>query len=138
MKLSSSQLESLQPRFNSFCKKIVREEYRNVVTALKRRTAKEVLFCEMSESELDSLVTVDKYDSEAFQFLIDGFEISIENELLAEAIKSLPDKGRDIVLLSYFFGMNDREIGEKLHMIQQTVQYQRTSSISKIRKYMEG
>jgi len=36
---------------------------------------------------------------------------------------------RDIILLSYFLELSDREIGDKLNMLSATVQYERTSTL---------
>ena len=48
--------------------------------------------------------------------------------MIAEALQSLPERKRDIILLSYFLELSDREIGDKLNMLRSTVQYQRTNN----------
>ncbi|WP_442346039.1 sigma factor-like helix-turn-helix DNA-binding protein [Gemmiger formicilis] len=40
-----------------------------------------------------------------------GFDVLVKNELLAEALNALPERKRDIILLSYFLDMSDAEIG---------------------------
>jgi len=50
----------------------------------------------------------------------------------------LPEQRRDIILLYYFLGLNDREIAELLNVLYRTISYQRTSSLKKMRKIMEG
>ena len=100
----------------------MREEYRDINRSVKRRAEKEVPFSEISRKQKDEFYAKDKYPSDMSKFFICGFEVEIENDLLAEALLKLPNKGRDIVLLSYFFDMTDAEIAEKLHMIRQTVQ----------------
>jgi DNA-directed RNA polymerase specialized sigma24 family protein len=50
----------------------------------------------------------------------------------------LSERKRDIILLSYFFELSDREIGDKLNMLRNTVQYQRTSTLRQLNKFMEG
>ncbi|AMP19871.1 hypothetical protein AZF37_00590 [endosymbiont 'TC1' of Trimyema compressum] len=60
-----------------------------------------------------------------------------KSELLAEAIRLLPEVRRDILLLYYFLDMNDRKIGEALGMIRGTVNYQRMSSLKLLRKILE-
>ncbi|MEF2715126.1 MAG: sigma factor-like helix-turn-helix DNA-binding protein, partial [Bacteroides uniformis] len=44
-----------------------------------------------------------------------------KNELLAEALNALPERKRDIILLSYFLDMSDAEIGELLNVVRTTV-----------------
>ena len=99
---------------------------------------KEILFSELSQSQIDELRVTDKYPSDLTMFKVQDFEIGVENELLADALKSLPAVSRDIVLLSYFMDYTDHEIAEMLNIIRSTVQYRRTSSLSKMKKHMEG
>ena len=58
--------------------------------------------------------------------------------VIAEALESLPERKRDIILLSYFLELSDREIGDKLNMLRSTVQYQRASTLQQLKKFMEG
>ena len=50
-----------------------------------------------------------------------GFDVLVKNELLAEVLNALPERKRDIVLLSYFLDMSDAEIGELLNVVRTTV-----------------
>ena len=50
-----------------------------------------------------------------------GFDVLVKNELLAEALNALPERKRDIILLSYFLDMSDAEIGELLNVVRTTV-----------------
>ena len=45
-----------------------------------------------------------------------GLEIAIADELLAEALQTLPQDRLEIVLLSYFLGMSDPEIADQLNL----------------------
>ena len=49
-----------------------------------------------------------------------GFDVLVKNELLAEALNALPERKRDIILLSYFLDMSDAEIGELLNVVRTT------------------
>lgn len=68
---------------------------------------------------------------------MDG-RISVKNEQLATALQALPERKRDIVLLSYFLDMTDKEIAEKLNMVRKTVQYHRTTTLKELRKRLEA
>lgn len=70
-------------------------------------------------------------------FDILGGSVTVRNERLAKALQSLTERKRDIILLSYFLDMTDREIAEKLNMVRKTVQYQRTSSLKALKKRLE-
>ena len=69
---------------------------------LAKRAAREVTFSDLSESELAQLFTTDAYESDYFRFQVSGFDVLVKNELLAEALNALPERKRDIILLSYF------------------------------------
>ena len=61
----------------------------------------------------------------------------ITPKLLLEAIRTLPEEKRKAVLLYYFEGMNDTEIAKLFNTSRSTIQYRRTSSFEKLRKYLE-
>ena len=92
----------------------------------------------MSGSELAQLFTTDEYESDYFRFQVSGFDVLVKNELLAEALNTLPERKRNIILLSYFLDMGDTEIGELLNVVRTTVLRHRQSALAKIKQYMEG
>ena len=102
------------------------------------RAAREVTFSDLSESELAQLFTTDEYESDYFRFQVSGFDVLVKNELLAEALNALPERKRDIILLSYFLDMSDAEIGELLNVVRTTVFRHRKSALAKIKQYLEG
>jgi RNA polymerase sigma factor (sigma-70 family) len=138
MELSSSQRKTVEHQFDSFCKKIMREEHRDIIRALQRKSENVILFCEMSKREIDELMTMDKYESDIYKFLACGFEFEIESDLLAVSLSKLPVKSRDILLLSYFLDMSDVEIANALDMARSTVQYRRLASLNQLKKHMGG
>ena len=87
---------------------------------------------------LAQLFTTDEYKSDYFRFQVSGFDVLVKNELLAEALTALPERKRDIVLLSYFLDMSDTEIGELLNVARTTVFRHRKSALAKIKQYLEG
>ena len=146
MELTSSQMQTVCHQFDSFCKRLLKNEARDIYKRVRYEQKNEVLFSEMSQREIDALMTTDKYPSDMCNFIVHGTEgengkamlVGIENDLLAIALSNLPEQSRDVVLLAYCLDMTDVEIAEALNMPRSTVQYQRTSSLNKIKKYMEG
>ena len=67
-----------------------------------------------------------------------GFEIAVADELLAEALKTLPQDRLEIILLSYFLEMSDPEIAAHLNLIRRTVSHRRKNALRKLKKIMEG
>lgn len=61
----------------------------------------------------------------------------ITPKLLLEAIRTLPEEKRTAILLYYFEGMSDAEIGEIFNTPRSTIQYRRATSFELLRKYLE-
>jgi len=53
--------ESKRHQFDAYCKKILRNEARDIYDERKRRQKREVLFSEMQPYELDALYTMPRY-----------------------------------------------------------------------------
>lgn len=123
--------------FDSFCKKVLKYNARNYFTQMKRHGEREVSFEELSEQELSCLTAVDVYFAVETVFDVQGEAISVFNGNLAEALKELPQDKRDIVLLSYFIGLSDREIAERMDMVRRTVAHRRASSLRELKKILE-
>ena len=61
-----------------------------------------------------------------------------DGKLTDEVIQSImQEEKRKAILLYYFEGMNDTEIAELFNTSRSTIQYRRTSSFEKLRKYLE-
>lgn len=126
-----------QHTFDCYCKRVLKNEACNIQQEYSRRRNKEISFDELSEQELQSLCVSDEYFADEYIFDILGGSVTVRNERLAKALQSLTERKRDIILLSYFLDMTDREIAEKLNMVRKTVQYQRTSSLKALKKRLE-
>ena len=129
--------EHKQHAFDSFCKKVLREEARDYMRYVNRLSEREVNLSELSEEQLSQLCALDEYPSEQTSFDVQGYSVAIKDARLAEALASLSEEKRDIVLLSYFLDMNDGEIADRLNIMRRTVQRRRTSSLTEIRNRME-
>ena len=80
---------------------------------------------------------LDKYESDYTVFNILGIEVWVEDDQLSEALKTLTEKKRNIILLSYFMDMSDSEISEFIKIPRSNVQYHRTKTLEAMRKIME-
>ena len=134
----NSHEQDKQHAFDSFCKKVLKHEARDYYDELKRQRDKEVFFSNLSAKEMEQLYTEDKYFVTEQIFSVLGLDVIVTEIVIAEALQSLPERKRDIILLSYFLELSDREIGDKLNMLRNTVQYQRTSTLQQLKKFMEG
>lgn len=87
--------------------------------------------------EENQLYTLDKqYEGEEEQSSqVAGKKIT--PKLLAEAMRTLPKEKRITVLLYYFLQLSDVEIGQLLDILRSTVQYRRTSSFERLKRFLE-
>ena len=138
MELSSSDKERIQHPYDALAKKTLAGEAKSHRRTLAKRAAREVTFSDLSESELAQLFILDEYESEFFRFQVSGFDVFIRDELLAEALNALPEKKRDVILLSYFLDMRDAEIGRQLNVVRSTISKQRKIALARIKQHMEG
>lgn len=138
MKLTASQKNAIQQQFDCFCKKVLREEARDYIRSIKRRAEKEADFSDLSEAQLSELSCQDEYPSDLSTFVVRGQLVTVRDDRLADAITALSTDRQEIILLSYFLDMPDREIAERLDMVRSTVQYKRKNALKEIKKKMEG
>jgi RNA polymerase sigma factor (sigma-70 family) len=137
LKLTPSQKKTVRHQFDSFCKKILREEARDYIRHISWRYEHEISMSELSEKQMKRFCILDEYPSEQFHFHVQGINIALRDEILANALVSLSDEKRDIVLLSYLLDMTDQEIANKLNIVRRTVQYKRTNSLKEMKRRME-
>ncbi|NLL76359.1 MAG: sigma-70 family RNA polymerase sigma factor [Clostridiales bacterium] len=137
MELKPSQKKTIRYQFDSFCRKILREEARDYIRHIIWRSGHEVSISELSEEQMSQLYVLDEYPSEQFHFQVQGFNITVKDEKLANALATLSDEKRNIVMLAYFLDMTDQEIADRLNIVRRTVQYKRASSLKEMKRRME-
>ena len=104
---------------------------------LRRRRNKEISFCELPEIVVEKLAVWDEYESDYTAFDVCGIEIRVLDDELADALKALSEKDRNIVLMYFFLGMSDAEIGDKMKIDRSTSFRIRKSSLDKIGKKLK-
>lgn len=136
MEFTTSQKATIQNQFDCFCKRVVKYQARDRYDADKRQRKHEVSFEMLSMKEIGRLYTLDKptYNDTTFEVL--GRQIVVSNSHIAEAIKELPKRKRDIILMHYFLDMTDGQIGACLGIVRRTVQYQRTSALKELHRLL--
>lgn len=96
MELTPSQKKTVRHQFDSFCRKVLREEARDYERHIAWRSNHEVSLSELSEEQERQMYVLDEYPSEQTHFHVQGYDVAIENEDLANALTVLPDDKRDI------------------------------------------
>ena len=137
MEFTPSQKKTVRHQFDSYCRKVLREEARDYMRSLARQAGREASLSDLAEEQMARLYVLDEYPSEQFHFDVYGYDIAVKDEKLAEVLASLSDDKRDVVLLAYFLDMTDHEIANKLNVVRRTVQYRRASSLKEMKKRLE-
>ena len=122
-----------QCQFDAFCKKVLRNEARAYLRNMKRQREREAFFSDLSQAELDKLCVVDRYPSDSIVFSSHGYDLHIDNELVAAAFAELPQQAQSILILHCVLEMADGEIGTLMEMSRSAVQRHRTKTLKELR-----
>lgn len=134
---SSSRDETNLHRFDSYCKKILKNEAIDCYREIQKHRQREIFFSELREREWKQLYMEDEYNLDTCNFKVLGYDVEVKDALIAEALKLLSEKKRDVVLMSYYLDMSDTEIAKLLNLRQSTIHYHRTSSLKTLKEYLE-
>jgi len=134
--MKDSSEERIQKQFGAFCTRVLKNEARYIEREYARLRDREKSLDELSVSEFQQIAVWDKYFMDEHVFEVLGFPVVVTGNLLAEALSQLPEAKRDVILLSYFLGMSDREISERLHVVRQTISKRRLLTLKELREYL--
>lgn len=134
---TSSHQKIAEQQFDSSCKKVLRNQARNIYDENKRWKEKFISLEALTPSEISQLSIHDTYGTECIFFTIDDYEIPIEDILIAQAIESLSKRQQDIILLSFFLDIKDVDITELMNLAKSTVHYHKENALNELRKFME-
>jgi len=133
-----SQQEIIRENFDSLCKKVLKREAIDIQRRENRQGKREVAFSELTEQDFAKLAATDRYFTNEYVFSVLGESVAVADCELGEALNVIPADRRDIVLMSYFFDMTDKEIAERLNIARRTVAYKRTSTLKDLKKLLES
>ena len=123
-------------QFVLFCRAALMYEKKNYYNEQRNRAERETYMEMLSLRQSEMIEKIfDTYHADYFSVM--GYEIGIIDGDLAQALRELPDKKIQIVLLYYFVGLSDREIGEIYGTGRTTICDQRNNAIKKLRRLME-
>lgn len=123
-------------RFDSYCKKVLKNELINYSKIAQRIKKYETSFSDLSIGAACTLYhDIDTYFKT--KFYINGKYIYINDIDLAGALTDLEESKRKIILLAYIFDMADREISEHLNLPRSTVNYRRLKALKELKHFME-
>lgn len=138
MEQSSSFETKIRHQFDRICQLALKGEAANYYKHMDYRRKHEMPFSELSKKEMSKLFTMDEYESEYHQFQVLGYDIDVRDALIAEALKNLSEKKRNVILLSYFMEMSDADIAREMNLVRSTVHEHRKRSLEMLKSIMEG
>ena len=129
--------QTVRHQFDSLCKLALKSEVINYEKHMAYRQKYEVMLSELSEKELSRLFIMDEHEMETHRFQVLGYDIEVKDALIAEALQTLTEKKRNVVLLSYFMDMSDADIAREMNLVRSTINEHRRRSLELMRKNME-
>ena len=127
----------IQNQFGGFCTRVLKNEANRIRKEYSKQRDLEKSWDDLSQNELEQSAVTDRYFMDEHIFEVQGIPVVVTGDILAEAIAQLPEGKRDVILLSFFLGMSDREISQRLHVVHQTVSKRRLVSLIELRNYLE-
>ena len=137
MKPSAIQ-ETVRFQFDYLIKRAIDSTVKNYRRDAKRRAMHEIPFADLSVFTLERISIMDEYKVESVSFEVEGIAtVHIHNEKLANALKELKAKKRDIVLMFYCLEISDQEIAKVLKINPATSYRNRKSALAEIQKILQ-
>lgn len=129
--------KSKQHTFDSYCKKILKNEARDYYDYLKVKKSNEISLDELTDGQLEQLSKMPEHEKPSRVIPVLQYAVDITDSDVADALLLVPEDKREIILLYYFLDMNDQEIAIQLDLIRRTVQYRRKTTLKLLKKILE-
>ena len=121
-------------QFDRYCKLVLYHEAIDYLREMQRRRDMEISLDELSPAQWDKLSVTDDYPCESYVFHSHGYDLRIDNELVAEAFSALPQMEQSILILHCTLDLADGEIGNLVGMSRSAVQRHRTKALQELRE----
>mgnify|MGYP003302233947 FL=1 len=135
--MKDSYEQRVQNQFGGFCTRVLKNEANRIHNEYARQRELEKSLDAVTPEELEQIAVMDQYFQDDHVFEVLGKQVVVTDDLLADAIAKLPDRKRDIILLTYFLGLTDREISKYLNIVHQTVSKNRIRILKELRETLE-
>ena len=135
--MKDSYEQRVQNQFGGFCTRVLKNEANRIHNEYARQREMEKSLDAVTPEELDQIAVMDQYFQDDHVFEVLGEQVVVTGDLLADAIAKLSGRKRDIILLTYFLGLTDREISKYLNIVHQTVSKNRIRILKELREILE-
>ena len=129
--------KTIQCQFECKLKKVIKGIVRNYQKELRRRKNKEISFCELPDIIVEKMSAWDDYDTDYTIFNVCGMDIRVLDDELAEALKKLPERKRNTLLMYYFLEMTESEIANFQNITQSGVFRNRYHALETVKKILK-
>ena len=140
MRYSEQFMEHIEYTFAAFCNVVLRYAAINAYRDFGRKQRREVsLDYLLSETPFEPF-TMDSYFEQYDKptvFVVNGIEIIVASERLANALSRLPEQRRTVLLMYFFLDYTDTKIGHEYGRSRSTVNYWKFAALKQLRKEME-
>lgn len=133
MELTPEKQLSVSKMFDSYIKRCCKNELRNIEKYNERIKKREVSVEKFTRIKVETTMT----GLELPDFIINGFEIAVDDQSLLKALEMLEPGERELILLLFFMGFKPRDISEDLDVVERTVYNRQKKIIRKLKKFME-
>ena len=133
--------EHIEHTFNAFCKIVLYHAALNAYKKIRRKQQFEVSLDYLREFDFEPVTTSDEYFVRydvPTAFTVRGKTVVVKSEQLAAALLRLPEKRREVLLLWYYLGYSDEEIGKMCSISRSAVFRRRKIALHLLRKEMEA
>ena len=125
--------QRIERQFDSFCRTVLKNTLRTLLAQRRRKISYELPL------DIDTLqIVIEPYESihPLHAHKLDQWTAALMEDIVADAIMSLSEDQRRIILLYYFLGRSDYEIADELNMVRRTVSRHRNRALSSLRDFL--
>ena len=123
--------------FDSYCKTVARNMSRNLKRDKANKAKREAVIDAPMQFIFDLLSHEDTRPSDQYMLYADKFSCVVYSETLYNALLSLPDQQRAVLLLDFWHGWTDAEIAKKMEVTTRTVYNLRQRAFMAIKRFYE-
>ena len=124
--------EHIQHVFDGFCKRVLKNAANDYYDEIIRRSKHEVLLADCWNLPH----TIDEYVLESAVYTVLGEDIRFTNSAIINALDSLSEENRTIILATCVMGLPDREIAEHLKVVRSTLTYRKAKLLQELRRVL--
>lgn len=137
MRYSEQFMEHIEYAFTAFCRIVLRNAAISAYRDFGRKQKHEVsLDYLMSETPFEPFATdnyFEQYDIPTV-FVVKGQKIIVASKRLADALLKLPEQRRTVLLMYFFLGYTDTEVGNEYGYSRSTANYWKHAALKQLRK----